>query len=228
MPTTGLWRDGALLVVDLQKADFGGRCPWTNELEKSTSNIPVFGPRPAGWHVTVRQGLIHGAKQQLLVLRLPASRGWLQRRNAAKRKFGFVIAGLGFAALLAGIVLTVLLNTFHAEVFNDPHPNPFTVSVILGVLGLAGLVAGFAWPSIEGAPGPGGYIQAELIDEPHIWLRGSNQEFRNTLPAWDGEPLNKRKVSGPTFVAAVGQGWPIMVVVFLAGIVVATLLLTAK
>ena len=223
-----MWRDGNFLVVDVNSANFAGRCPWTNLPENSTTLVPIFGPRPAGWQVSVQKGLHYGSKGKLLSLQLPASSGWLQRRRAAKQKFGFVIAGLGIAALLAGIVLAILLYQLNPEVFRDPHPNPFTVSVILMVLGVAGSIAGLAWPNIEGAPGPGGYIRAELIDEPHIWLHGANSQFLQQLPAWNGQPLQQRKISGPSALDAMAGGWPIVVVLFLIGMVVATLICSAK
>src|SRR5690242_4163548 len=105
--TSGLWRDGSLLVVDLNAANFAGRCPFTNETEGTTTAMPVFGPHPAGWNVTLRRGLHYGAKQELLKIDMPASKTCLQRRNAAKRKFGYMIAGVSVASLLAGTVLAI-------------------------------------------------------------------------------------------------------------------------
>ncbi len=220
----GLWRDGNLLVIHLDKVSFAGRCPWTNEeVGPQTTKIPVCGPRPAGWNVSVLGGIRHGAKREMLVLPLPASQGWLARRASAKRRFGFLIALLGIASLVAGVVIYLVLNAYDPGAFDRPHPNAFTVSVILMVLGPAAMGAGLVWPKIEGAPGPGGYVKAELIDDPHVWVHGADPEFLEHLPPWTGAPLKDRKQAGTSFSDMMAKGWPILVILALIGIVTATL-----
>ena len=222
----GLWRDGKLLVIQLDTADFTGRCPWTNEeVGKKTTSIPVFGPRPAGWSASLIGGIRHGAKREKLVLSLPASQGWLDRRASAKRRFGYVVALLGIASLVAGGVIHLVLNAYYPAVFERPHPNAFTVSVFLMVLGPLAVGAGLVWPKIEGAPGPGGYVKAELIDDPHIWVHGADPKFLELLPAWTGAPLKNRKLAGPSFSDMLATGWPILVILALCAIVAATLML---
>jgi hypothetical protein len=91
------------------------------------------------------------------------------------------------------------------------------------VLGAFAAVLGLNWPKIEGAPGPGGYLKAELIDEPYIWIHGADPAFLASLPASTREPLSTRKMAGPTFADAMANGWPILVILALCGIVIATL-----
>lgn len=226
--TTGLWRDGDLLVVNLETANFAQCCPWTSEKVTTTTMVPVYGPRPAGWTVSVARGVRYEAKSQLLTLALPASRGWSERRLADKQGFGYLIALLALATGIAGVLLYFILSWYYAWVFQSPHPNAFTVSVFLMILSPIGIVTGFAWPAIEGAPGPGGYITAELIDEPHIWLHGADPKFLETLPAWNNQPLAQRKKAGPSLSTAISKGWPILFVLALIGAVVVVLLTLRK
>ncbi len=225
---SGLWRDGELLVVELNGANFGGRCPWTNEVVSSIIQVPVCGPRPAGWHYNVLSGFGYGSKRALLTLPMPASEGWRARRDSAKRRFGYLIALLGLAAIVAGVAMYFILEKYNPSVFQQPHPNGFTWSVFLMIGGAFSIGAGLVWPKLEGAPGPGGYIQAELIDEPNVWIRGANSKFLEALPSWNGDPLGNRKKGGPSLADAWGAAWPWIVIMALVSIVVATLIVSVN
>lgn len=208
----GLWQDGELLVVDLQNADFGGRCPWTNEESARKESISVLGPRPAGWSISLRRGVRYEAKQELLRLQLPASDGWIAKRQILKRQVGNLVALMGLVATISMSLLLVIIYFYYPREFSIPHPNAFSNSVIALTIGLFLIGTGFAWPYIDGTPGPGGYLPAKLIDYPHVWIQGANSKFLASLPTWTGEPLKQRRIAGQTFAEAAGKNWPILLI----------------